>query len=539
MTQLATANIKLLLTIFTIICACGYGTNAIAANSLTLPISDLSKLEGSSGKTHKVQLSVAGRDYTIRLWPSHIAPVTTGTKSQHFKGKVIGDDESWVRLSYLNKQLSGHMKAFGELLEIDTLSNTAGKKHIARKIDSTDLENHTSGTDRVLQAPPLTLSKLITASNLTPRELNGTNVTRIMRLSIVVDSRFDAHYNGQGLEEAISTINSVDGLYQEQFGLAIQLDSAVLLSEANDPFQSYNGNIEQVLRAFRNYSLENKKIYQGQTAVHLFSGTSDIDNIIGLSWINTACRRDGYNASVSTPFSEQMLLAAHELAHNLGAVHDNEKSCDIEYNQVMWPNISSATASRFSNCSKSAIVPKLNASCNLDNIDIGISLELRKSSAFEKKSELLVVTAHNTHTYRDASDIRSATLIQNGITVSNLPKQCFELAETIYCDHNDIKALSKSSVEFNISYSTTNTQIVISEIDAPTTNDVTNSNDNATLDLNNPEKNTGNNTDTNTPYTMASAGGAGSLGTLSTLALLLMSTLRANTRHRLPHKQRC
>lgn len=533
MTQFVTAKIKLLLITFAFILAYSHSSSANASNSLTLQISDLSPLQNLSGRAHDIQLSIAGRDYTVRLWPNHATPTIKGVQGRYFKGKVIGDDDSWVRLSYLNSKLSGHMRAFGELLEIDTLGNMAGKQQIARKINSTDLESYTSGVDRVLQAPPLKLSKSLTASHLAKRELTGKNVTRIMRLSIVVDSRFDAHYNGQGLEKAISTINSVDGLYQEQFGLAIQLDSAVLLSEVNDPFRSYNDNIEQVLRAFRNYSLENKKTYQDQTAVHLFSGTSDKDNIIGLSWINTACRRDGYNASVSTPFSEQMLLAAHELAHNLGAIHDTEKSCDVEYNQVMWPNISSATASRFSNCSKSAIIPKLNASCNLDNIDVSISLELRKASAFEKQSELLVVTAHNTHSYRAATDIRSATSIQNGITASNLPKQCFQLADTIYCNHNNIKALSKNSVEFNINYSTTNTQIVKSEIDAPAINDVTNANDNTTLDLNNPGKYADDNTETNT-YT--SSGGAGSTGRLLMLALLLASASRTITRRHLSPK---
>lgn len=501
----------------------------MARNDLTVVISDLSTLQGDYEQTHEIQLSIDGKDYSLQLWPSHTTRHIKNLRSRHFNGKVIGDEDSWVRLSFLDNILRGHIKAYGDLLQIDTLENKVNAKPSARKIDPSNLAERTSGVDRVLQAPPLNLDQPREASQLAHKELNSKDVTRIMPLSIVVDSRYDAYYDGQGLSTAINAIHSVDGLYQEQFGLAIQLNSAVLLNEANDPFRSYNGNIEEVLRAFRHYSLENKETYQNQTAVHLFSGTSDSDNIIGLSWINTACRTDGYNASVSTPFSEQMLLAAHELAHNLGAIHDNEKSCDIEYNQVMWPNISSATASRFSDCSKAAVIPKLNASCNLDNIDIGISLELKKIETFEKQVESLAITVHNTHSYRDATDINSATLIQNGITVSNLPEQCFQLSQTVYCSHGNIEALGNRSFDLDIKYSTTQAQIVKTYIDAPTINDVSSSNNNATLDLNNPTNNTSDDySESTTPYTDASSGGgAGAIDLRLILCLALLSLLRA------------
>lgn len=528
MTRSVLAKTTLLHAISAFILACSFHSSAMATDDLTIAISDLSTLQEHGEQTHEIQLSIDGKDYSLQLWPSNTTRYIKNLRSRHFNGKVIGDENSWIRVSFLDNHLRGYIKAFGELIQVDTLDNKKNTKQTARKIDSTDLASRTSGVDRVLQAPPLNLSKPREASQLAHRALNSKDVTRIMPLSIVVDSRFDAYYDGQGLSRAINAIHSVDGLYQEQFGLAIQINSAVLLNEANDPFQSYSGNIEEVLRAFRNYSLDNKETYDNQTAVHLFSGTSDSDNIIGLSWINTACRTDGYNASVSRPFSEQMLLAAHELAHNLGAIHDNEKSCDIEYNQVMWPNISSATTSSFSDCSKAAVTPKLNASCNLDNVDIGISLELNRSKTFEKQTESLAITAHNTHSYRDATDINSATLLQEGITVSNLPEQCFQLADTVYCSHGNIKALASRRFDLNINYSTTETQIVKVHIDAPTTNDVSNSNNNAILDLNNPANNTSDDySESTTPYIdSSSGGGAGTIGLRLILCLALMRLLR-------------
>lgn len=527
MARFITSKISLSPLISVFILACSLYTSAIAAETLTVVIGDLSALETHDTHTQEIQLSIAGKEYAIELWPSHTTSAIKNLRSRHFDGKIIGDENSWARLSLIDNNLRGHIKAFGELLEINTFENNAKTQQSARKIDATTL-SHSSGTDRALQAPPITLSTPKETSQLTHRGVNDNNVTRIMRLSIVVDSRFDDYYNGQGIERAISAINAVDGLYQEQFGLAIQLNSVVLLDNTEDPFQSYNGNIEEVLRAFRQYSLENKETYQNQTATHLFSGASDSDNIIGLSWINTACRNDGYNVSVSTPFSEQMLLAAHELAHNLGAIHDNEKTCEVEYNQVMWPNISSATASQFSDCSKAAIIPKLNASCNLDNVDLGISLELKEKQGKEKHTESLVITTHNTHSYRDATDINSATFIEDGITISNLPEQCFQLAETIYCNHGDIKALNSRSFELDIEYSTTSSQIVKAQIDAPSTNDVSNANNNATLDLNNPTNNTSDDyPEPTTPNTDASSGGgAGSTELFFLLYLSLASLAR-------------
>ncbi len=534
MTKLVTlkAQLLLLLNISVFIFTCSVASTSSANNDSHLQISDLSALQVYSSMEHEIQLSIAGRDYSVKLLPSHTSDQIKNIEAKHYKGHVVGDSESWVRLSYLDNEITGYIKAYGELLEIDTLGSHANAKQIARKVDSSNLEERTSGMDRVLIPPPRISSdpNPLPSSILTNRELTSTSraVTRIMRLSIVIDSRFDEYYNGQGLEKAISTINAVDGLYQEQFGLAIQLNSAVLLRKTNDPFLEFDGNIEQLLRAFRDYSLDNKDFSEDQTAVHLFSGSSDLDNIIGLSWINTACRSDGYNASVSTPFSEQMLLAAHELAHNLGAVHDDAQSCVIEYNQVMWPNISSATASRFSNCSKAAVIPNLKASCNLDNIDIGISLELKRNGAFARQTEILAVTAHNAHSYRDAPDIHSATLIQNGMITSNLPDQCFRLADSIYCDHGTVPASDKNTVEFDISYSKTDTQIVKSEIDAPEINDISDTNNITALDLNSPNKTSGDDdSDPNSPSTDASSGGsAGSVGLLITIFMLLVGFTR-------------
>ena len=54
---------------------------------------------------------------------------------------------------------------------------------------------------------------------------------------------------------------------------------------------------------------------------HLFSGNTAIDEPVGLAWIDTACRSDGYDVGISTPYQHDILLAAHEIAHNLGLGH--------------------------------------------------------------------------------------------------------------------------------------------------------------------------------------------------------------------------
>ena len=446
---------------------------------------DLTRLSGAGRESVNLTLSAGARDYDLRLVRSS-AMASIGNESQQFyEGKVTQDESSWVRLSYINGVLSGHIKAWGELLEIRS-DDTDSTRYTLKSVSARALQI-SAGIDATLKAPPTPGTSandvfLDAVSRISYRAGNPSDVTRVMRVGIVVDSRFNEVYGGKGLSKALSIINSVDGLYQEQFGLAIRLESSLLLDSQNDPFLPLDGNIETVLREFRAYTLENDTMPADAGVLHLFTGSYDDNQIIGLSWIDTVCRTDGYNVSVSTPFAHQMLLAAHEIGHNLGAVHDDSASCEVELNKVMWPKISDATSSEFSNCSKNTIIPKLSASCNLDNIDMSLSMK----GAREANSDTihtLSIGAANTDKSRTASRVKSVTTFPQDVIPANVPNRCSYFADTLTCDHGNIKASSENTVTISVESTATSSARITSELLIDDFADINTLNNTATVEI--------------------------------------------------------
>ncbi|MDO6460573.1 M12 family metallo-peptidase [Granulosicoccaceae sp. 1_MG-2023] len=397
---------------------------------------DTESLSAPGNETIHITLSAQGTDYPLSLTPSAVTAALSDLPRQYFQGTVDGDETSWARLSWHEGTLSGHMMAFGQLLEISTAdTDTDTKSRFALKqIKPQDL--HGGNT--------LTLPTPATRSTL-PLQTRATQsgVTDVLRIGIIVDSRFDSAYNGLGREQALDVINAVDGLYQAEFGLAVRIDTLDLLDSSNDPFIDISGNLETLLRSLRSYTSGRESVYGGLGVVHLFSGSYDDSNIIGLSWIDVACRDDFYNVSVSTPFSRQMLLAAHEIAHNLGARHDDDASCEVENDKIMWPNISSSTLSSFSDCTKEAVISKLSNSCHVANVDAGLSLQ---RVASDDSDAALMISVENNDTSRTLNGIVSQTVLPDSLLPAAIPDNCSFLGDTLACEHGSIEAGQSSSV---------------------------------------------------------------------------------------------
>ena len=328
---------------------------AYAATPVTATLSgDTTALATAGDEPVHITLSANGTDYPLILTPSAVTSALQNLERRYFQGLVSGDTASWVRLSWNGDSLSGHMLAFGDLMAISTDPVANRSRILLKKIEAEDLV----GSDHALVPPTIRIQarKLIELRDSTPQ---ASSISDVLRIGIIVDSRFDSFYKGQGRTQALDIMNAVDALYQKEFGLAVRVESLDLLNVENDPFLDVNGNLETLLRSLRAFTSQRAARYGGLGVVHLFSGSYDDNNIIGLSWIDAVCRDDFYNVSVSTPFSRQMLLAAHEIAHNLGARHDDDASCAVETDQIMWPNISANTEASFSDCTKKAVTSRI------------------------------------------------------------------------------------------------------------------------------------------------------------------------------------
>jgi hypothetical protein len=134
--------------------------------------------------------------------------------------------------------------------------------------------------------------------------------------------------------------------------------------------------VESMLRGFRDYRLQHSTLFSGSALAYLFTGNPKTDATLGLAWINTSCRTDGYDVGVTTPGDIGELLLTHELGHSLGSPHDTDTPCKDDSGKLMWPQISARTVSEFSHCSREYIQESRSKSCFLNAVDLSLSVSL-------------------------------------------------------------------------------------------------------------------------------------------------------------------
>ena len=340
-----------------------------------------------SDYTSQMLLNTNGQSLTLLLRPSRVmenlsvvdnngSTLQSGTNS--YTGVIKGDPNSWVRLTQSGNSLDGVISRFGKRFQLQQRHQQPAQiRPLAGNHDLRVSITANNSSDRIL------LNNVL-----------SSEVTRVANIGIVVDSTYNELHNGKGLEYALSVINSVDGIYREEFGLALQVDTAInVVDAATDPFNYGSVEIETMLRNFRDYRIQSPLLDQSVSLVHLFTGNRPTDVPVGLAWIDTACRPDGYDVGLSTPYKHDILLVAHEIAHNLGALHDTETSCAAATDKVMWPYISSGTSQQFSSCTIETVKRTIAESCHAEAIDLEVAVAVDRDNTVK-------ATVRNTDTVR-------------------------------------------------------------------------------------------------------------------------------------------
>lgn len=465
-----------------------------------------------------------------------------------YEGYVQGDANSWARISVKDGQPTGHFFHYGTLFQLENRTHLRGlitttasdsdyiliepasannaapllqslgmafdKEHFAPNYELSDNpayhNNDEPNTGRAIDA--LSQKKLsgtntsVITSNAKPanfsaanfastgtasrfvsnRNALGTTVTRALRVGIVVDSRFNETHQNRGLARALSIMNSVDAIYQSQLGVALVVEGIRVYDDpATDPMRDNSGSVEKILTNFRPIRNTDERLPNDLTLVHLFTGHRDPERVIGLGWISTACRLDGFDLSMSTPFPFDSLLAAHEIAHNLGALHDDNPQCLSETterpNTLMWPELSGSSTADFSLCSTRDMQASINASCNLNNIDVGIRLRTFPSSEFLRRS--VVIDVVNQDTLRRATEVISITKFPIGTSISDLSAGCVTNQNEVTCNHGTLQAQSIHSMSMSATLIDRSRETVESKIELLNATDVSANDNRAVIQL--------------------------------------------------------
>ena len=344
-----------------------------------------SRTGGDDGRL-RLDVNVAGRDLTLALVPSPLvadtawldagladrAPPPIGV----YDGEVVGERDSWVRAVLRGESITGLVEIDGErhrLVPSDLIGTIDYYRPKpgggAGDGDGSTLAERLHAPHALRPPPPLGGALPGPSDPSTPR-----SDVRAVPLSIVVDSQYDRYHGGAGLAAALNDLNVADGIYRG-FGLSLALDEVLTFDDARDPMAIGPVTLETLLREFRDYRLAQRTLFEGSALTYLFSGNPKTDITLGLAWIDTVCRTDGYDVGVTTPSAFGEVLLTHELGHSLGAQHDTDTECRGNPDYLMWPNISERTPTALSPCSESSVRRSHARSCLLDAVDLTLGFE--------------------------------------------------------------------------------------------------------------------------------------------------------------------
>jgi len=487
------------------------GLQAATRTAQVSPLRLISVTEDDDGGV-RLRIAALGSEFELDLHPSEavaepklIAPsasLQSLADIRFYAGSVVGADDSWVRLTRRGDLFTGTLRAWQRMYRIDQQGGIEprGDDELVM-IDVTDGDQGDAfGTDHALVPP---LASVDAAARQASEEIaralprNGEAPTRVVHIAVLVDTLFDERNAGQGALQALSVLNSVDGIFREELGVALRVALVKVLDENDDPMRdasrANNGAVSAVLDAFVDYRRRDPDLAAGAAAeldgelglVHLFSGTQDPGDVIGLAWIDTACRGDGYDTSLSTPFIHDVQLVAHELGHSLGAVHDDLTACAAQPDLLMWPLFTAQMQSRFSQCSLDDMAARVAASCNDDNIDLAVQLA-SNGTPIVGRTTLVDLLVFNRDAQRDAAQITSQTRIPDTLALVEVPQSCRLDGDLLHCDHGDLRVGEQTSLQLQLRLLSREVMPLVSSVDARGVYDLASADNRFSLYLSNP-----------------------------------------------------
>ena len=311
----------------------------------------------------RMVVSSGGKNYTLLLKTSTLLNSTElsattdlpdGVDVEVMAGIVEGKPDSWVRVTIEGDTLTGTLSVGGARQPL-LAAATSGSLGYYNRLLRSDINGITARQHAAALQPPQASNAidqyLHKIQSYTNKPKPRSPITHIVRLGVVIDSQYNHYHGGRGFNKALSILNTTDGIFREEFGVALHIESVIVIADRKkDPMNIGYQSMEEIIRNFRRYRLTTDKLGDGIGLATLFTGNKNNDLPMGLAWIGTACRTDGYDVSVVTPFSNASLLSAHEIAHSMGAPHDDETSCG-EGRHIMSRIISGKTKQKFSACS--------------------------------------------------------------------------------------------------------------------------------------------------------------------------------------------
>jgi hypothetical protein len=343
---------------------------AASPDSYNIELLDADALEDAVRKGRTCTLHYFGEEHELVLEPVNLRSshfrVQSGSQAtvladppRTYKGTIVGKPNSHVRLS------TGIDGIRGCIRDEDGWTFIEPAK-VAQQVVP---EAHKVYTDLDLDGLSLgRCSEPIRAASVDPSASTGSHALTphvglesspaivpagefmVLELAVDVDVEFFLTYGNNWLAEIEAILNVVDGIYQAELGITIEIVMARAWEVEPDPYNETESG--RLLQEFRNHWNVNEGAV-ARDVVHLFTGKNLDNNIVGIAHVGAVCSQTvGYALSQDLASDALMpLLVSHEIGHNLDADHDPQSD---PVHRIMYPFLG-GNVDEFSDESKASI----------------------------------------------------------------------------------------------------------------------------------------------------------------------------------------
>ena len=326
------------------------------------------------GRTFELQLEPNDR-LTRNAFPGGL-PNNTGV----YRGRLAGRPDSWARIVISDGDPTGLIWDGEQMFAIEAPNDSAlntNSPAIYRLAD-TYIVPGTMGCGTTSEAGSAAVSYQKLTSELDNVISQAPGAMEELNIGMVGDFEFTDSM-GSGVDAAILTrMNNVDGIYSDQLGVQITVQTVETFSDSNDPFTtSVPGDLLGELASYRVVT----PAQNSQGLTHMFTGRNLDTSTVGIAYRDALCSvRFGVGLSEGRRgATTDSLIAAHEIGHNFGAPHDGESGsacASVSGSFIMAP--SQNGSNQFSSCSLDIMRPKADAASCINalpetDVSIGIS----------------------------------------------------------------------------------------------------------------------------------------------------------------------
>ena len=271
-----------------------------------------------------------------------------------FKGKVVGEKNSEVRLTIDGAKIEGYFFTGNERFFIEPAKNYSSlaeaEDFVVYRAENLLKQNSFSCDSELFEKMERGKSMLDISS------IERSQSSKVLKLATEADWEYVVASGGavNANAEILNILNMVEGVYASEFNLSIRV-----------PFQhtwsiqdAYIGtNVTTLLTNFKDHWNVNYPVAQyPRSAAHLFSAKPTVLSQ-GFAYVGAVCGHPEFAYGFSGKIDWEpgkFLVTAHEIGHNLGANHvDATQSCE---NTLMNPILSGSTPLKFCSYSHNEIL---------------------------------------------------------------------------------------------------------------------------------------------------------------------------------------